>query len=169
MIRFAMLAAVLFSVISPVSAQDVLLLGEGRHKIRNEESVLILKKLKNCPDNIYPQAVPRSALGRAVGDALDQWAFSRYVEDGRLAIDNNISEGEMKMVVIGRKNWMFSDSMDGMRANATMYSLVATAKANGLNPYEYLRHVFATLPYLKTAAEIESLLPWNLAHLRRTH
>ena len=140
-----------------------------RHKVRTEESVSVLKKFKDWLDNMYPQVVPKSALGRAVGYAHDQWTFiSRYVEDGRLAIDNNISEREIKMVVIGRKNWMFSDSMDGMRANATMYSLVATAKANGLNPYDYLRHVFATLPYLKTAAEVESLLPWNLPQLRRT-
>ncbi|MDO8035512.1 transposase domain-containing protein [Janthinobacterium sp. SUN128] len=102
--------------------------------------------------------------------ALDHSVFiSRYVEDGRVAFDNNISEREIKMVVIGRKSWMFADSIDGMRANAIMYSLVTTAKANGLNPYDYLWHVFATLPYLKTAAEVESLLPWNLLHLRDTH
>jgi len=73
------------------------------------------------------------------------------------------------MVVIGRKNWMLVDSMDGIRANATMYLLVATARVNELNSYDYMRHLFATLPYLKTAAEVESLLPWNLSHLRRSH
>jgi transposase len=142
----------------------------SRYRIREQESVPILQGFKDWLDKSYSTVVPQTPLGRAIGYALDQWAaISRYVEDGRLAIDNNLSEREIKMVVIGRKNWMFADSMDGMRANATMYSLVATAKANGLNPYEYLRHVFVTLPYLKTAAEAESLLPWNLPQLRCTH
>lgn len=141
-----------------------------RHRVRTEESVPVLKKFKDWLDNMYPIVAPKTLLGKAMSYALDQWtAISRYVEDGRLAIDNNISEREIKMVVIGRKNWMFADSMDGMRANATMYSLVATARANGLNPFDYLRHVFATLPYLNTAAEVEYLLPWNLPQLRRTH
>lgn len=141
-----------------------------RHKVRQEESVPILREFKIWLDKTYLTVAPKSALGKAISYARDQWsAVSRYVEDGALAIDNNISEREIKLVVIGRKNWMFADSMDGMRANATMYSLVATARANGLNPYDYLRHVFATLPYLKTAAEVESLLPWNLPQLRRTH
>ncbi|RFP09119.1 IS66 family transposase [Duganella sp. BJB488] len=134
-----------------------------RHKVRTEESVPILQKLKGWLDKTYPTVAPKSALGRAMSYALDQWTeVSRLVEDGRLSIDNNIAERDIKSVAIGRKNWMFADSMEGMRASATMYSLVATAKANGLNPFEYLRYVFETMPKLKTADEPESLLPWNM-------
>lgn len=108
--------------------------------------------------------LPKSLLGKAISYALDQWyAVCRYVEDGRLAIDNNISEREIKAFVIGRKNWLFADSVDGAYANAVMYSLVQTAKANGMDPYQYLRHVFERMPYLQTSKEVESLLPWNVA------
>jgi len=65
-------------------------------------------------------------------------------------------------VVMGRKNWLFSDSPDGMHANAVMCSLVQTAKANGINPFKYLRYVFEMMPKLKTADDVESLLPWNM-------
>lgn len=141
-----------------------------RHKIRLEKSAPILRQFKDWLDTTYPTVVPQTPLGTAINYARGQWyALERYIENGRLAIDNNLAEREIRPVAIGRKNWLFADTMDGMRANALMYSLVQTAKANGLNPYEYLRHVFATLPYLKTAAEVESLLPWNLPHLRRTH
>ncbi|RFP13621.1 MULTISPECIES: transposase domain-containing protein [unclassified Duganella] len=79
-----------------------------------------------------------------------------------MAINNNIAEPDIKIVVMGRKNWLFSDSPAGMHANAVMYSLVQTAKANGIDPFTYLRYVFATMPKLKTADEVESLLPWNM-------
>jgi hypothetical protein len=107
--------------------------------------------------------VPKSGLGKAIGYTLDQRsAVTRFVEDGCLAIDNNIAEREIKAVVIGRKNWLFADSMDGMRTNATMYSLVQTAKANGINPFDYLRYLFVTIPRLENSSQIECLLPWNM-------
>lgn len=135
-----------------------------RYKIRTEESVPILLEFKAWLDKMLPTVVPKSGLGKAIGYALDQWsAVTRFVEDGRLAIDNNIAEREIKAVVIGRKNWLFADSMDGMRANATMYSLVQTAKANNINPFDYLRYVFETIPLLKKSSQIECLLPWNMS------
>ena len=110
-----------------------------------------------------PIATPRGVLGKAIHYAIEQWpAMMRYVENGGLAIDNNIAEREINHFVIGRKNWLFADTPDGAMTNATMYSLVQTAKANGLDPSVYLRHVFATLPNLKTAEEVKQLLPWNL-------
>jgi transposase len=136
-----------------------------RGKIRAEESMPLLMEFKDWLERTYPTVAPKLALGKAMGYALEQWqALSRFVEDGRLAIDNNLAEREIKAVVIGRKNWLFADSMEGMRANATMYSLVQTAKANGLNPFDYLKYVFATMPLLTTRAEVECLLPWNMAH-----
>lgn len=106
---------------------------------------------------------PKTALGKAIRYALDQWpAVARYVEDGRIAIDNNIAERDIRSFAIGRKNWLFADSVAGAHANAIMYSLVETAKANGLNPFSYLTYVIETMPTLQTADEVQSLLPWNM-------
>ena len=84
----------------------------------------------------------------------------RYLEDGLLEIDNNLAENAIRPFVIGRKNWLFSDSVHGVKASANLYSLVETAKANGLEPYQYFRQVFTVLPQAETVEAIESLLPW---------
>lgn len=136
---------------------------EVKYKIRQAESLPILHEMKQWLDKLYPDVVPKSLLGKAINYALSQWSFvSKYVEDGRLAIDNNIAEREIKAFVIGRKNWLFADSTDGAEANAVMYSLVQTAIANGIEPYKYLCHVFERMPYMKNSRDVESLLPWNV-------
>ena len=79
-----------------------------------------------------------------------------------MEIDNNLAENAIRPFVIGRKNWMFSDSVHGVKASANLYSLVESAKANGLEPYQYLKQVFTALPQAETVEDIESLLPWVL-------
>lgn len=69
---------------------------------------------------------------------------------------------QIKAFVIGRKNWLFADSQRGATSLAILYSLVRTAVANGLNPYNYLKHIFTELPKMKRADEVAALLPWNL-------
>jgi hypothetical protein len=134
-----------------------------KYHVRQAESLPILSELKLWLDKLHLDVTPKSLLGKAIGYARSQWSYvSRYVDDGRLAIDNNIAEREIKAFVIGRKNWLFADSTDGAEANAVMYSLVQTAVANGLEPYKYLRHVFERLPYMKNSKDVESLLPWNV-------
>lgn len=134
-----------------------------RYKVRQQESVPILGELKAWLDDMQSKVTPDGALGRAIAYAVDQWpVVSRYVEDGRLAIDNNIAEREIKSLVIGRKNWLFADSVDGGHTNAIMYSLVQTARANGIDPFEYLRYVIEKMPMLRTASEMHVLLPWNM-------
>jgi len=86
----------------------------------------------------------------------------RYLDDGRLEIDNNAAENAIRPFVIGRKNWLFSDSVKGVTASANLYSLIETAKANGLEPYAYLRYLFTELPKAETVDAIEALLPGNL-------
>lgn len=136
---------------------------EIKCQIRQAESLPILHEMKQWLDKLYPNVVPKSLLGKAINYALSQWSYvSKYVEDGRLAIDNNIAEREIKAFVIGRKNWLFADSTDGAEANAVMYSLVQTAIANDIEPYKYLRHVFERMPYMKNSKDVESLLPWNV-------
>ena len=85
-----------------------------------------------------------------------------YLDDGRLEIDNNGAENAIRPFVIGRKNWLFSTSVKGVKASANLYSLIETAKANSLEPYVYLRYLFTELPRAKTAEDIEALLPGNI-------
>lgn len=102
-------------------------------------------------------------ITKAINYFLSEWRLvSRYVEDGRLAIDNNIEERQIKQFVIGRKNWLFADSVDGAHTNAIMYSLIATAKANELNPHDYLIELFTRIPNIESADELKELLPWNI-------
>jgi len=86
----------------------------------------------------------------------------RYLEDGRWPIDNNPAENAIRPFVIGRKNWLFSATPKGADASANLYSLIETAKANGLEPSVYLAIVFTELPQADTLEAIEALLPWNL-------
>ena len=93
----------------------------------------------------------------------NQWPnLVRVLEDGRLEVDNNFCENSIRPFVLGRKAWLFSDTPAGAEASARLYSLIESAKANGCEPYEYLKHVFTELPKATTLAEIETLLPWNI-------
>lgn len=85
-----------------------------------------------------------------------------YLEHGDLSIDNNRAERAIKPFVMGRKNWMLANTRSGARSSALLYSLVETAKANGLIPFDYLMHVFAELPKLSPDSSLEHLLPWNV-------
>lgn len=85
----------------------------------------------------------------------------RYVEDGRLAIDTNLAENAIRPFALGRRNWLFADSLKGAKASAAWYSLVESAKANGLEPYAYLCQLFARLPHARTVEDFEALLPFS--------
>jgi hypothetical protein len=85
----------------------------------------------------------------------------RYTERGDLPIDNNRCENAIRPFVVGRKAWLFSDTPAGANASAIIYSLVETAKANGVEPYTWLRYVMEHLPEARTADEMDKLLPWN--------
>jgi len=106
---------------------------------------------------------PKSAVGNALHYLNNEWnKLIRYTNDGRYLMDNNLAENAIRPFVIGRKNWLFSQSVKGVRASANLYSLIETAKANGLEPYAYLRVLFDKLPQAATVDEIESLLPGNI-------
>ena len=80
----------------------------------------------------------------------------------RLNIDNNLVENAIRPFAIGRKAWLFCNSQDGAKASANLYSLVESAKANGINDYAYLKYVFAQLPSATTDEAIRALLPWRI-------
>jgi hypothetical protein len=110
--------------------------------------------------------VPQSLLGEAVTYALNQWpTLLIYLEDGRLEIDNNATERDIRPFVMGRRAWIFCATPQGARASAVLYSLVRSAKANGLEPYSYLRVLFEKLPAItpEETDTIEAMLPWRVA------
>jgi transposase len=136
---------------------------EVRLKARQERSDAILKTLKTWIDLNQPHVPPKSTLGKAMGYLTNQWArLIRYTERGDLPIDNNKCENAIRPFVVGRKAWLFSDTMAGAHASAVLYSLVETAKANGHEPYTWLRHVLRDLPKASTVDEVDALMPWNL-------
>jgi transposase len=110
------------------------------------------------------ETMPSGKLGEALGYLLTQWpTLVRYVEDSRLAIDTNLAENAIRPFAIGRRNWLFADTVKGAKASATRYSLVSTARANGLEPYAYLQRMFADLPRAKNIEDFEALLPFTVA------
>ena len=102
---------------------------------------------------------PKSKLGKAVNYLIEEEPYlRRYIEDGS---DNNLAERSIKPFVIGRKNWLFANTPSGAKASATAFSIIETAKENGLDPYEYLKFIFTKAPNLKDNESIDILLPWN--------
>ena len=92
-----------------------------------------------------------------------QWSrLVAYLQDGNYPMDNNEAENAIRPFVVGRKNWLFSNSVAGAKASANLYSLIETAKANNLEPYTYLKHIFDTIPNAQSFDDIDQLLPWRI-------
>jgi len=123
----------------------------------------VLDELRSWLDDSLPLVPPTSATGKALHYLHREWGkLIRYLDDGRIEIDNNGAENAIRPFVVGRKNWLFSASVKGVKASANLYSLIETAKANGLEPYAYLRYLFTALPKAETVEVIETLLPGNV-------
>ena len=136
---------------------------DERYRVRADKARPVLEALRAWLDNTRDTVLPSSPLGDALAYLDAHWAgLNRYCEDGRLEIDNNRIENAIRPFVVGRKNWLFSDTVHGAKASANLYSLIETAKANRLEPYAYLRRVFTELPKADTVEAIEALLPENL-------
>jgi transposase len=135
-----------------------------RKQLRDEKAKPIWNELRIWLDQARDQVPPQSLTGKALGYLDKQWSrLIAYLSDGRIEVDNNRCENAIRPFVMGRKAWLFSDTPAGADSSARMYSLIETAKANGVEPYVYLRHVFAALPAATTLADVEALLPWNIA------
>jgi transposase len=139
---------------------------EERLAGRKLRSIPVLSKFRVWLDELSVAALPKSKLGEAITYCLNQWRkLNAFLLDGRLELDNNRSERAIKPFVIGRKNWLFANTPRGARSSATIYSLVETAKENGLNPLTYLTYLFEQLPNInrKDPEAIDALLPWSMA------
>lgn len=142
--------------IKPLSAQE-------KQTMRQEKSVPILNDIKAWMDSNQGKSPKDSLISKALVYMNNQWPkLIRYCEDGNLPISNILAENAIRPFVIGRKAWLFADTPEGAHASGVFYSLIETAKANGIEPYDYLRHIFKHLPYAKTAEDIEALLPWRV-------
>jgi transposase len=147
----------LYGVESRVKDKSV----DDKYTTRQQASVPILDKLKAWLEQNQPNLVGNTKLIEAANYLANQWhKLIRYVDDGRLSIDNNRAERAVKPFVIGRKNWLFSQTANGAHASATLYSIVETAKVNGLIPFDYIMVCLDEL--CKPEPNIDSLLPWNV-------
>jgi hypothetical protein len=136
---------------------------EQRHAERARHSRPILDAIKAWLDDKVTQALPKGLLGQAIAYTLGLWPqLNTFLADGHIPIDNNPAENAIRPFVVGRKNWLFSGSPRGAQASATLYSLIESAKANGLEPRAYLSFLFEHLPVAKTPEAIAALLPQAL-------
>lgn len=132
---------------------------EERYELRIKESKPLAEAFFAWLDTL--RVIPKSAMGEAIHYALGQrkWLMNVYL-DGRLELSNNRAENAIRPFVVGRKNWLFCNSQRGARASSVVYSIIETAKANGLKPFDYLQFLFETVPNTTTGS-LDSLLPWG--------
>ncbi len=136
---------------------------ETRYRTRQSESVPLLRRFRAWLDAALTHVAPKGVLGEALKYLDKYWPkLVRYCEDGRLPIDNNRLENNIRPFVIGRKAWLFSDTPAGAHASAGLYSLIETAKSTRIEPYSYLRQLFTALPHATQVEHFEALLPWNV-------
>lgn len=134
---------------------------EQRCWLRRNQSKPILKKIRRWLKQYYPKVVPKSALGQAMAYVINNWrALTRFLEDGKLEIDNNRSERKIKTIVIGRKNHLFVGSEEGGKATAIIYSVIETCRQNAVDPFLYLKDVLERVS-THPNSRIDELLPAN--------
>jgi transposase len=136
---------------------------DERREVRNTRSKPLLESLKQWLEEILGKLSRKSDTAMAVRYALGQWqALMRFCDDGGIEIDNNAAERALRCVALGRKNFLFAGSDDGGESAAAIYSLIGTAKLNGIDPESYLRNVLSRIAD-HPINRIEELLPWNVA------
>jgi transposase len=136
---------------------------EQRHAARQEQMTPRLEKLRVWLGASLPSVPPQSLTGKALHYLAGQWPkLIRVLDDGRLPLDTNLVENAIRPFVVGRKAWLFADTVGGARASANLYSLVETAKANDIEPWAYLQHLFERLPAATELADLEALLPHRI-------
>ena len=134
---------------------------DERLALRQQKALPLLVTFKAWLDTRMNQVLPKSPLGHAIRYTLKNWdALTRYCEEGMLSIDNNAAERLMRVIAIGRKNYLFAGSDQGAKNAAICYSLIETCKLNNVNPYHYLRDVLKRLP-TQLNKDIHALFPWN--------
>ena len=142
-------------------ARDQQLNAEQILELRQKESVPVLESLGKSMKESYLKALPKSAIGKALGYSIQRWPeLMVYATDGKLDIDNNPVENSIRPVAIGRKNYLFAGSHDAARRSALLYSLTGTCKLQGINPFIWLKDVLQRIN-THPINKIDELLPHN--------
>lgn len=169
----AVLAEETLTRIRELYAIEIELHGKSHDQIRTgrkEKAEPILAELRTLCTETLSKIPPQSLTGKALAYLDHEWLhLIRYLDDGRLSIDNNYIENAIRPFALGRKNWLFADTVAGAQASATLYSLIETAKRNGREPFAYLRFIFQMLPLATNIDDIETLLPWNANTIAAGH
>lgn len=141
---------------------------QRRQRLRRRYSKRVLDAIQALMIGQSPGVVPKSLLGKGLTYLRAQWPkLIRYVENGSWPVSNNPCENAIRPFCVGRRGWLFSDTVDGAHASANLYTLVETAKANGIDPYRYLSWLFQRLPLATSVDDYDALLPWKMpANLR---
>ena len=136
---------------------------DERLQMRQTQSKSILDEFHCWLICMSGEVLPQSAFGKALAYALGQWPkLLVFLDRVEVPLDNNRCENAIRPFVIGRKNWLFSDTQAGAHASANLYSLIETAKANGIEPHAYLTWLYAQLPHATRLEHFEAMLPWNV-------
>lgn len=144
-------------------AKEKKLTPSQRHALRQEKAKPLAEKFKTWLDEMYPTTLPQSPLGKAMHYCIKLWpGLTRFLDDGRLEVDNNLTEQQIKPFVIARKNFLFASSVDGAEALCMHMSFIRTAKLHGHDPYHYYVKLLKSIPHCKTVEDYEKLLPWNM-------
>ena len=146
-----------------IEKQCVGLSNKARLTIRQKESNVIVNEMRAWLDKSLLQSPKQSKLGNALHYLNNNWSrLVEFLTDGIIPLDNNAAENAIRPFVIGRKNWLHSSSVKGAHASASIYSIIETSKANGLDPYGYLKFIIEQLPLAESVEQIEALLPWKI-------
>ncbi len=140
-------------------ARDECLEAEARWKLRGELAAPILAALQPRLEGMRERHLPQSPMGKAIRYALNEWQpLTRYLQDGRLEIDNNLTENAIRPSAVGKKNWLFIGHPEAGWRSAVIYSVIVSCRRRGINPWDYLKDVLERLPSMKQS-EIASILP----------
>ena len=136
---------------------------EKFHEERKREAVPLLNGFNEWLLKRVNEVPPKTLLGEAIHYTLNQWdKLIKYIESPYLTPDNNACENAIRPFVLGRKNWLFCQSVGGAKSSCGMFTLIQTAKQNGLVPFKYLKVLFEKAPYATKPEDWQKLLPWNI-------
>lgn len=139
-----------------------------RKDLRQQRSVPVLAEIEQLLLANLHAVLPASLLGKALHYLASQWSkLACFVGNGTYPLDNNACENAIRPFVVGRRNWLFADTVAGAKASANLYSLLQTCVVNDIDPYRYLTALLTDLPKATTADDFEALLPWRLTLIDR--
>jgi len=143
-------------------AREANLSAEERKILRLDEALPLLNELGKWMAENLKEVLPKSPLGTALQYSIPRWNnLLAYLYDGNLEIDNNLAKNAIRPITLGRKNYLFAGSDRGAERAAMFYSFFGTCKVNGVNPYQWLKHVLEIIPEHKVN-RLHELLPQNL-------